>query len=61
MPKPKTGHKLLNVRVSAEQHKALLSEAKECNESVSTLIRASIRNLLGNQDLVIEACDRLPQ
>lgn len=61
MPKPKTGHKLLNVRVSADTHRKLEREAKECEESVSTLLRAAIRHLLANDDLCVEPADRLPQ
>jgi len=61
MPKPRTGHKLLNVRISAEQHKALLAEAKECNESASTILRAALRYFLSDSDMVIEPVDRLPQ
>ena len=60
MPKPKTGHKLLNVRVSAEQHKNLIADASEQAESVSTVVRAAIRTWLENTDFQVKPEDRLP-
>lgn len=61
MPKRKTGHKLLAVRMSSEQHKNLTADADEQAESVSTVVRAAIRTWLDNTDFTVKPEDRLPQ
>lgn len=61
MPKRKTGHRLVHVRISAAQHDNLTAESEEQAETMSTIIRAAIRHYLANTDLTIAPEDRLPQ